>query len=126
MSNRKCSSTVNHPKDASPIWWFGFEFWISQTIIFIQFEVSHRASFHILVYWISKKFRWFFKRKVLKILLYFKALLSNRMRHYRDMNALSFLDSIKVGRVSQMVISSEFRMGQYIDDHWEDVPHFTC
>ena len=68
----------------------------------------------------------FQKQSSKKILLYFKALLSNRMRHYRDMNALSFLDSIKVGRVSQMVISSEFRMGQYIDDHWEDVPHFTC
>ena len=31
----------------------------------------------------------------------------------------------KVGRVFRMVMSSEFRMGQYIDDdHREDVPHF--
>ena len=32
----------------------------------------------------------------------------------------------KVGRVFRMVILSEFRMGQYIDDdHREDTPHFT-
>ena len=36
------------------------------------------------------------------------------------------VEVIKVGSVFPMVISSEFRMRQYIDDdHREDAPHFT-
>ena len=37
------------------------------------------------------------------------------------------LNVSKVGWVFLMVISPEFRMRQYRDDHhWEDTPHFTC
>ena len=43
--------------------------------------------------------------------------------------SLPLVDSLrsktKVGRVFRMVISSELRMGQYIDDDYrEDAPHF--
>ena len=90
-------------------------------------QTSQKKDNFLIRYLVPDTNLWIEKMNdIKKVSLYFFCFLTHIIHLYhKSLWTITIYGPFKVGSVFTMVISSEFRMGQYCnDDHWEDAPQF--